>query len=945
MARALIAQLTATCGPADLRVVIVTDRPAGWESLGSLPHLVLPDATASIVDEAGLGAALELLGHRERTHLVVVTDCARALATRTGPLRRLLATSKVALLAALDRDDGVPHLCTAVLTTQSGSGWWTGDTSSTAPATRLRTAGLGTVAATAHARSLALLRDPEDGIADDARLPRHVGFLTMIEPLGARPAHEISERWHAAAHRPPRTPVGVAADGFVDIDLVRDGPHGLLAGTTGSGKSELLRTLVAGLALHTPPCRLAIVLVDYKGGATFDALVRLPHVVGVVTDLDGQLADRALRSLHAELRRREAVLREHGVADVSTLHERCPDARLPRLLVVIDEFAALVAEQPDFLHALVGVAQRGRSLGVHLLLATQRPNGVISDDIRANTDLRIALRLLDRSDAIDVVGDATPSMLPRTIPGRGVLRLADEHVTFQTAHLSQHDIGELVDRIVEADALTGEATPDAPWLPPLPRRLRPLDLPPGAIGMFDDPDHQTRTPLRWKAADGDVLVCGSSGTGRSSALQLLTGAALAEPDTHVYILHADAGCTALPDDHPRALRIHVADQERVVRLLHRLRETASTGRADASHVRTVLVVDDLDVVRRTLADPERSDEYDDLDDVLAAVDIRLVVSASRANGVPANVIARCAIRWVLHLHDPHDGGVLGVAATSNPPAIPGRAHVVPHGLEAQLALPSRGAAISRSERDAGVVSIRPIDPVAAVVHADTLLTAAHPGGPYEADGNVLPLGLDVASGATATLEVPDGEHVLVLGGARSGRSTTLTRFVLAWRTLHPHGTVVAVLPRRSSLDRRHVDRVLHVGELGDLRLLAPPTDAVAEHVLVVVDDAELVDDPDGLLGTLAGSRRPGLMIIAAARPDAIRQTYGHWTGVVRRSRLGVVATGGSDTDGDVLGVVLPRRAPLRPRPGLMWVIDRGRAALTQVAIDTPTNVDELRAAN
>ena len=224
---------------------------------------------------------------------------------------------------------------------------------------------------------------------------------------------------------------------MVAIDLVRDGPHALVAGTTGSGKSELLRTMVASIAADAGPDDVTFVLIDYKGGATFDACRDLPHTVGVVTDLDERLAARAIRSLDAEIRRRERALRDAGAVDLAD-YRRAPrrDGRapLPRLVVVIDEFAALAVELPTFLSSLVGVAQRGRSLGIHLVLATQRPAGVVSDDIRANTNLRIALRLNDRHDAIDVVGSAAPAALPRSLPGRAVLRLGPEElVTFQTA--------------------------------------------------------------------------------------------------------------------------------------------------------------------------------------------------------------------------------------------------------------------------------------------------------------------------------------------------------------------------------------------------------------------------------------------------------------------------------------------------------------------------------
>ena len=133
-------------------------------------------------------------------------------------------------------------------------------------------------------------------------------------------------------------------------------------------------------------------LIDYKGGATFDSCVDLPHTVGMVTDLDDGLAERALVSLDAELDRRERMLRSVRAGDLTRVSEAGPAAEpIARLVVIIDEFATLAHELPDFLGALVAIAQRGRSLGVHVVLATQRPAGVVTDDIRANTDLRIAL--------------------------------------------------------------------------------------------------------------------------------------------------------------------------------------------------------------------------------------------------------------------------------------------------------------------------------------------------------------------------------------------------------------------------------------------------------------------------------------------------------------------------------------------------------------------------
>jgi S-DNA-T family DNA segregation ATPase FtsK/SpoIIIE len=154
----------------------------------------------------------------------------------------------------------------------------------------------------------------------------------------------------------------------------------------------------------------------------------------MVTDLDQHLAERALRCLEAELRHRERVLRDAGAVDLPDYLRKGLPAALPRLVVIIDEFATLKADLPEFIDALVGVAQRGRSLGVHLLLATQRPQGAISDNIRANTNLRIALRVQERTDSSDVIDVPDAAGIPRTAPGRAYVRLGPgEVVAIQTA--------------------------------------------------------------------------------------------------------------------------------------------------------------------------------------------------------------------------------------------------------------------------------------------------------------------------------------------------------------------------------------------------------------------------------------------------------------------------------------------------------------------------------
>uniref|UniRef100_UPI001916297E FtsK/SpoIIIE domain-containing protein n=1 Tax=Cellulomonas citrea TaxID=1909423 RepID=UPI001916297E len=228
--------------------------------------------------------------------------------------------------------------------------------------------------------------DPEDG------LPCQVALSELGVP-GPRAA-EVSTAWN----RPPAGLVltlGRTSDGSVlEIDLVRDGPHLLIGGTTGSGKSELLVTLVTAVALRYPPDRVAMLLVDFKGGTGVGAAAGMPHVLEHLCDLAPAQATRTLTGLTAELRRRERLLADAGAADLADLDPRSRQTP-PRLLVVIDEFRALLDEVPEAGSVLARLAAQGRALGVHLVLATQRPAGAVGPDLRANVSARLCLRVAD----------------------------------------------------------------------------------------------------------------------------------------------------------------------------------------------------------------------------------------------------------------------------------------------------------------------------------------------------------------------------------------------------------------------------------------------------------------------------------------------------------------------------------------------------------------------
>ena len=208
------------------------------------------------------------------------------------------------------------------------------------------------------------------------------------------------------------------------LDLVADGPHALVAGSTGSGKSEALLTWLRALCATRGPEELRLVLIDYKGGAAFAPLAAEPCVEAVFTDLAEGATSRALRAVRALLRRREEELAACGHADYSSWARAFSagegEPPPPRIVVAIDEFAVLAESHGSGLDILARIAAQGRSLGFHLIAATQRPVGAVSAAMRANLDLRIGLRCLEESDSVDLLGDASAARLPR-IPGRAVV--------------------------------------------------------------------------------------------------------------------------------------------------------------------------------------------------------------------------------------------------------------------------------------------------------------------------------------------------------------------------------------------------------------------------------------------------------------------------------------------------------------------------------------------
>ena len=951
LCRSMIVQLAVDYGPADWELQVVADDPDRWSWVRWLPHSRDRRCLVAATDAAALAAAMERGADDDsrRRRTVIVVDAPALLSARTSALRRRLDRGDVTCIAVVAGDVTVPAIADRILEVgDTGAARWieTSGAAWTALDRDIVVAGVSTATAEAAARRLAPLLDPEDD--DGVRAVPPLVALAELEPIGDDTATAIARRWRHDGRDPaPVACLGVSADGVVDVDLVRDGPHGLIAGTTGSGKSELLRTLVVSLAARSSPENITMILVDYKGGSTFDACARLPHTVGVVTDLDDGLAQRMLVSLDAEVRRRERLLRAAGADDLAA-YRRAVTEPLPRLVVVIDEFASLAKELPDFLGALVSIAQRGRSLGIHLVLATQRPAGVVTDDIRANTNLRIALRLQDRTDAHDVVGDALPARFPPGTAGRAALRLGpDELIVFQVADSSSpvrpastrltvervdtdasnasvsiHGLDQptdrptalelLVDAIGNAATMVGTAAPHRPWIDALPAVVRPRDLggDDTAVGLLDDPADQCRRALRWEPQEGTLVLVGAVGSGTTTAAATVAARCAARADparVHLYVIDAQGAAVwgeFEASAHCGAV-VRLAETERVHRLLARLADELDRRSSGASDEPTVvIVIDGFAALRDAVGDVMHGEAARRLDRLLRDGPVVGMVAVVTTDGVSsAGLAVPRAVTWRF------EGGV------------PGRMRVVESGLEGQIVFdPDVARALASTDAVGPVTTCAgrpaPVLVLPEIVEADEFDTRLDVCPSQWSDGHPveLPIGVGADDLEPAWLRVPVGDHVFVGGAARTGRSTTLRQVEFAWRRAHPDGTVIHV-DRRRSVDR-------------DLAAVDDPG-----PILVVVDDAERVDDPGGALAALL--TRPRVTFAVAARLEAVRVAYGHWTREVARSRCGLILTSKGEVDGELLGAMLPRRSMISPRPGLAWIIDHGGQRLVQVAARMP----------
>ena len=505
---------------------------------------------------------------------------------------------------------------------------------------------------------------------------------------------------------------------------------------------------------------------------------------------------------------------------------------------MVDEFATLAADLPGFIPSLVAVAQRGRSLGVHLILATQRPAGAVSDDIRANTNIRIALRVQDPADSMDVVGEATAAAIPRHRPGRAVIRFGPgELVPVQVASVSlpRAEAPGLAVTIDDPDgpiasgppALDGlvsvigaaartSVLPPRPWLPPLPTDLALDDLPPGSSGVVDDPDRQTQGPWTWDRRKGHALCIGAVGSGTTTALAALAvAAAAATPPAalHLYVVAADPALRALEALPHTGSVITPDEDERLGRLLRHLGRRLSRDGSDRARPAVLLVVDRLAGWRLDVAARLGPELADLLDRILVegpACGIVVAGGLDRPGALPLAVSGAVGERLVFRLADPADAMAAGLRPASVAGLPPGRACLAGDGRELQVARPADPiGTVAAVARQWGLIDVAVRPPamrclsdrvVEDELPAPSSCGAARDGGTSRRPW-VLPVGVDGETLGPARLELHPGDHLLVAGPARSGRSGALALIGRMARARRPLGHRRRARPAVSRLGR------------------------------------------------------------------------------------------------------------------------------------------------
>ncbi len=618
LVRAITAQLTALHPYTELRTAFIypMNELDMWDHTRYLPHSWSPDGSVRMIanDKNSVGDVLYFLSTvvRDRLeryrgkkveekilpHYVVVIGDISLIENEPMAKYLLSPTAELGITVVfpVSSTDKLPAACSAIIRDDKDYNGFYSTNGSFDERVNVMFCDLPVGVMNNYTRKLSGFRVRELG--SSSAIPELLTFLDMYKTSNVEDL-EVMKKWlENRTYESMKAMVGYKSGGlplFLDIHEKYHGPHGLVAGTTGSGKSETLQSYILSLAVNYHPHEIAFILIDYKGGGMAQSFIGLPHLAGVITNLGGNATDRALLSINAEIKHRQKVFNDYKVKHIDAYIELyrsgVASEPMPHLLIIADEFAELKKEQPEFVRALVSAARVGRSLGVNLILATQKPSGVVDDEIWSNTRFRLCLRVADKQDSAEMLKRPDAAFITGT--GRGYFQVGSDeifeefqsgwsgaeytpHIPFTDDKNSKVELINLIGKnavpkkkskkksdniakLTQLDAIVKHLGTVADnnsiaalrqiWLDPLPRAiyLEQLDIPQKSegislvlpIGFADSPETQSQFVVGVDfMRDGHLIVCGSSGSGKTTLLQTLIYSAVTRysaEEVNIYI--------------------------------------------------------------------------------------------------------------------------------------------------------------------------------------------------------------------------------------------------------------------------------------------------------------------------------------------------------------------------------------------------------------------------
>lgn len=924
--RWLVVQLGTLRSPDDLRLVVITaddDAEPAWASW--LPHLQADPVPCWIGNTrttrtARIAELKDLIATRteqQRNHsttrfaedIIVVLHSALALRHLPG-MREILREGPTVGVFVLCADRHAMNECRGLCELTSSSLRLT--RTPEAATETVRAEGLDMTSSEQIARALAPMRDRLTLATAQHTIPYPVRYLDLVgihRPSG----DDVLERWNSQDGPHTQVILGADASGPVTVDLAVQGPHTMLGGATGAGKSILLQTLVTALLLANSPDELNLVLVDFKGGSAFLPFQQCPHVVALIRStgqtpadtFDEAAAHRVLASVRAEVRRRESLLAPYGgeIDHYGQARRNDPDLpALPRLVMIFDEFARVLESSPDFLSELVNVAAKGRSLGMHLVLATQSLQGKTSPEMKNNIDLRITLRQNEPADSLEILDVPDAAAIPGHLRGRGmILCTKDETRTpdvFQSGYLGNPpptgtavparvrvlewpalgearpaDEPEVADAITDQDLAVhavedaarrlGQPGPFRPLLPPLPANLPSEELlerctrtPDASVvlcGLADDPVHQTQTATGVDLAGTDrLLIAGGPQSGRTTLARALVHSLadrLRPEQAHLYIIEQHPGgldrAAALP--HCGGV-FSPTEPDRIRRFVtwldHEVQDRKTT-RAPAHRPWILVLIDGWEYF------DDRNDP--NFEETALLPTLREIITSGPPQGIhivplggqgmlTGKLPTLYSQRLLLPFPTDDTRRQHLTATMTAPPVLPGRAINAATGHHVQTCNPPHWPNTPRDTRDTGAGLTAPpreFPSLPTSITLDELSTMESPPSP-----TWIPLGIGGPAVTPVGVDLFDSDSPLLLisGPAESGRTTAAA--ALGHSLRRANVGVLALCPPRSPLPQLLPNdpgiRIITGTNLKDVDLRDAAAAFSTNPYVVLLDDCEQI---------------------------------------------------------------------------------------------------------